>query len=76
MLGLIDYTPGWANGGAATKFYPPLDNAAFAAYASHLAAHYAPMGVQLGRWERGEHGRLLVAGRQCRGLRRVVEGGL
>ena len=49
VLGLIDYTPGWANRGAATKFYPPLDNAAFAAYASHLAAHYAPMGVHT--WE-------------------------
>ena len=49
VLGLVDYTPGWANGGAPSKYTPPRDNAAFAAFARYIVARYAPMGVH--SWE-------------------------
>ncbi len=49
VLALVDYTPGWANGGASSKYHPPRDTAAFAAFAAHLVEHYAPLGVH--HWE-------------------------
>jgi hypothetical protein len=49
ILGLVDYTPGWANGGALNKYHPPVDNAAFAAFAAYLVRHYCAMGVH--DWE-------------------------
>jgi hypothetical protein len=49
ILGLIAYTPGWANGGKAGKYHPPRDPAAFARFAATLAARYAPRGIDT--WE-------------------------
>ena len=49
VLGLIDYTPGWANGGAPSKYHPPTDDAAFAAFASHVVRRYSASGVHA--WE-------------------------
>jgi hypothetical protein len=49
VLGLITYTPPWANGGRPSKFHPPKDPAAFAGYAGRLASRYGPLGVQA--WE-------------------------
>lgn len=40
VLGIIAYTPGWANGGQSTKFYPPTSNKNFAKFASYLAGRY------------------------------------
>jgi hypothetical protein len=49
VLGVIDYTPPWANGGHTSRFYPPVDATAFASFAADLAARYGPMGVHA--WE-------------------------
>ena len=49
MLGIIDYTPAWANGGKTSKFYPPKEPEQFATFAAYLAKRYAPMGVHA--WE-------------------------
>jgi hypothetical protein len=49
VLGILDYTPGWANGGQASKYYPPTSNKAFAKFAATVAARYAPQGVHA--WE-------------------------
>lgn len=49
VLGLIAYTPSWANGGKKGKFHPPRDPAAFATFAARLAARYAGKGVHA--WE-------------------------
>jgi len=49
ILGLIAYTPGWANGGQATKFFPPTDPTTFANFAAFLTARYANNGVAA--WE-------------------------
>lgn len=49
VLGMIAYTPAWANGGQATKFYPPTNPKQFARFASYLAERYAPRGVHT--WE-------------------------
>lgn len=49
VLGIIAYTPGWANGGQASKFYPPTDPRTFANFASFLTARYGKMGVSA--WE-------------------------
>jgi hypothetical protein len=49
ILGIIDYTPSWANGGQPTKYYPPLHDSNFATFAANLAAHFGPMGVHY--WE-------------------------
>lgn len=49
VLGLIVYTPRWANNDAPSKFYPPIDHAAFATFAAHLAARYSARGVHA--WE-------------------------
>ena len=49
VLGLIGYTPAWANGGQSSKFYPPTNMAAFAKFAATLASRYAPRGVHA--WE-------------------------
>ena len=49
VLGVIAYSPGWANGGAPSSYYPPLDPADYARFAGRLAARYAPLGVHA--WE-------------------------
>jgi len=49
VLGLIAYTPAWANGNRASKFYPPREPRAFAEFAAVLAARYAAKGVH--DWE-------------------------
>lgn len=49
ILGIIDYTPEWANGGAGTKLTPPLRAEEFGAFAGFLARRYAAMGVH--EWE-------------------------
>jgi hypothetical protein len=49
MLGIIEYTPSWANGGKPSKFYPPLDATDYARFAGALATRYAAMGVHA--WE-------------------------
>jgi GH35 family endo-1,4-beta-xylanase len=49
VLGLIAYTPSWANGGQRGKYYPPRDPKRFAEFAAQLAARYAARGVHA--WE-------------------------
>ena len=49
VLGIIDYTPAWANGGQASKYYPPTNPKTFADFAAFLASRYGPMGVKT--WE-------------------------
>lgn len=49
VLGIIDYTPSWANGGKSSKFHPPSDPGEYGKFAGYLAARYAPMGVHT--WE-------------------------
>jgi hypothetical protein len=49
ILGIIDYTPAWANGGQATKFYPPAAPKTYAAFAAFLTTRYSKMGVSA--WE-------------------------
>ncbi|MGJ7917770.1 cellulase family glycosylhydrolase [Massilia sp. LXY-6] len=49
ILGLIAYTPGWANGGQVSKFFPPTNPQTFASFAAFLTARYAGMGVAA--WE-------------------------
>ncbi|MGJ7917213.1 cellulase family glycosylhydrolase [Massilia sp. LXY-6] len=49
VLGLIAYTPSWANGGKRGKFHPPLEPGVYAEFAAHLAARYAAKGVHA--WE-------------------------
>ncbi len=49
VLGLIAYTPSWANGGQSTKFFPPTDPKQFATFAGYLAGRYGRMGVHA--WE-------------------------
>jgi len=48
VLGIIDYTPPWANGGNG-QMYPPTNPTDYASYASFLVKHFAPMGVHT--WE-------------------------
>ena len=48
MLGIIDYSVGWANGGG-SETSPPTNIAAYANYGAMLAAHFGPMGVHT--WE-------------------------
>ena len=49
MLGIIEYTPGWATGNKLSKFYPPRDASHFAVFAGALAKHFGPLGVHA--WE-------------------------
>jgi len=49
ILGIIAYTPAWANGGKSGKFHPPADAGAFARFAGYLAARYSARGVHA--WE-------------------------
>lgn len=49
ILGIIAYTPAWANGGKPNKFHPPADARAFAEFAAYLAARYSAKGVHA--WE-------------------------
>jgi hypothetical protein len=49
VLGIIDYTPGWANGGKPSKFYPPQKPSDYAAFAATLARQFGPLGVHT--WE-------------------------
>lgn len=49
VLGLLAYTPSWANGGKASRYFPPQDSAAFARFAQQAAARYGPHQVQA--WE-------------------------
>ena len=49
MLGIIEYTPQWANGGKSSKFFPPVYASDFAVFAGALATRYGPMGVHA--WE-------------------------
>jgi hypothetical protein len=49
ILGIIAYSPGWANGGQASKFFPPTDPKTFANFAAFLTARYAGKGVAA--WE-------------------------
>lgn len=49
VLGVIDYTPPWANGAKTSKFHPPADPKTFARFAASLARRYGPMGVHT--WE-------------------------
>jgi GH35 family endo-1,4-beta-xylanase len=49
ILGLIAYTPSWANGGKPGKYHPPRDPARFAGFAARLAGRYAGKGVHA--WE-------------------------
>lgn len=49
VLGIIDYTPAWANGHAPSQFYPPKKTRDYTAFAAYLARRYAPMGVHT--WE-------------------------
>lgn len=49
VLGVIAYTPPWANGGQESKFYPPTNAKTFARFAAYLAGRYAPLGVHT--WE-------------------------
>lgn len=49
ILGTIDYTPFWANGGEPSKYYPPLYVSDFAKFAATVVARYASMGVHT--WE-------------------------
>ncbi|MGJ7917779.1 cellulase family glycosylhydrolase [Massilia sp. LXY-6] len=49
VLGLVAYTPAWANGGKPGKYHPPRDPAAFARFAARLAGRYAAKGVHA--WE-------------------------
>jgi hypothetical protein len=49
VLGILTYTPAWASGHKASKFFPPLDVADYAAFAGHMAAHFGPLGVHA--WE-------------------------
>lgn len=48
VLGLIAYTPAWANGGA-SKFHPPTSDADYARFAGRLARHFSAGGVHA--WE-------------------------
>jgi len=49
ILGLIAYTPGWANGGHTSKFFPPANPQTFANFAAFLTARYGNAGVAA--WE-------------------------
>ncbi|MCS0627738.1 cellulase family glycosylhydrolase [Telluria mixta] len=49
ILGLIAYTPGWANGGQASKFFPPTNPQTFANFAAFLTTRYGNAGVAA--WE-------------------------
>lgn len=49
VLGILEYTPSWANGGKPTKFYPPLYPSDFGTFAGRMASHFAPLGVHA--WE-------------------------
>lgn len=49
VLGVIDYTPGWANGGKPSKFFPPTDVGEYGRFAGELGRRYGPMGVHA--WE-------------------------
>lgn len=49
VLGIIDYTPSWANGGKPSKYYPPLSATDYANFASRLVSYFAPLGVHT--WE-------------------------
>lgn len=40
LLGLIVYTPRWANGGNSNKYTPPSNNAEFAKFAAAMVARY------------------------------------
>jgi hypothetical protein len=48
VLGLIAYTPAWANAGQ-SKFHPPTSAADFAQFAGRLARHFSAGGVHA--WE-------------------------
>lgn len=49
VLGIIDYTPSWANGGKPSKYYPPLNATDYANFASRLVSYFGPLGVHT--WE-------------------------
>jgi len=49
VLGVIDYTPGWASREKPSKFFPPAESADYGRFAAVLARRYAPMGVHA--WE-------------------------
>jgi hypothetical protein len=49
VLGLIAYTPAWANGNMPSKFHPPREPRRFAEFAAMLAGRYAAKGVHA--WE-------------------------
>jgi hypothetical protein len=40
ILGVLAYTPSWANGGKESKYYPPKDTATFARFAGRVAERY------------------------------------
>jgi hypothetical protein len=48
VLGIIDYSVGWANGGQ-SEVTPPTNPSSYANYAAMLAQHFGPMGVHT--WE-------------------------
>ena len=48
VLGLVDYSNGYANGGQEQN-HPPSDVGQFGTYAGSLAAHFGPLGVHT--WE-------------------------
>lgn len=41
ILGLLAYTPPWANGGQTSKYFPPVDPNAFARFAQEAALRYS-----------------------------------
>jgi hypothetical protein len=49
VLGLIAYTPSWANGGKSGKYHPPVEPGTYARFAAQLTARYAIRGVHA--WE-------------------------
>ncbi len=49
VLALLAYTPTWANNGAPSDKYPPVESADFARFAAEASARYAPRGVHA--WE-------------------------
>ena len=48
ILGIIDYTPDWANGSVG-KFYPPTSASDYANFCTYLVNRYASLGVHT--WE-------------------------
>lgn len=49
IVGTLDYTPSWANGGQPSKYYPPLRASDFTSFVANVVGRYAPGGVHT--WE-------------------------